>query len=109
MPKKPVNTLGRRLRECRGINPAKGIAEALGITQQTLTGYERGRAEPSCAMLAALATHYRVTSDYLLGLTDMPCKPMSRSDTVSILARMVEIESKAQEERQLLLRKLCQG
>lgn len=109
MPKKPVNTLGRRLRECRGIKPAREIASVLGITQQALTGYERGRAEPTCSMLVKLARHYHVTTDWLLGLADYPCTPLSRSDTVGVLAKMIEIESHAQAERQQLLQTLCQS
>ena len=108
MPAKTANILGRRLRECRGTRTAKEIADRLGITQQTLTGYERGRAEPSCAMLAKLSMLYKVTVDWMLGLTNVSGTPLSRADTVQVLAKMVEIEAKAQAERQALLELLCQ-
>ena len=101
--------LGKRLRECRGSKSAREVADILGITQQALTGYERGRSEPNCAMLAALARHYRVTTDWLLGLTNVSGAPLSRADTVTVLSRMVEIEAKAQAERQALLEMLCHG
>ena len=101
--------LGKRLRECRGSKSAREIADTLGITQQTLTGYERGRAEPSCSMLAAIAKHYNVTTDWLLGLSNVSGAPLSRADTVAVLSRMVEIEAKAQAERQSLLELLCRG
>lgn len=104
------NILGKRLRDCRGSKSAREVADLLGITQQTLTGYERGRAEPNCAMLAALARHYKVTTDWLLGLTNVSGAPLSRADTVTVLSRMVEIEAKAQADRQSLLESLlCHG
>lgn len=105
--KKTSNILGRRLRECRGTRSAREIATVLGVTPQCLTGYERGRAEPTCSMLVTLAKHYNVTTDWLLGLSDSALAPLSRTDTVEILARMVEIESNAQKERQALLEMLC--
>ena len=108
MPSKTSNILGKRLRECRGTRTAKEMADRLGITQQTLTGYERGRAEPSCSMLAKLSSLYNVTTDWLLGLTNISGTPLSRADTVQVLSKMVEIEAKAQAERQALLETLCQ-
>lgn len=101
--------LGKKLRDCRGIRPAREIASALGITQQTLTGYERGRAEPDLGTLVRLARRYNVTTDWLLGVAAYPCTPLSRSDTVEILKKMVEIESDAQARRMALLGEVCQG
>ena len=109
MPRKTnENTLGRRLRECRGTRPAREIADRLGISQQAYTAYERGKAEPTCAALVALADMHNVTTDWLLGRTDASGFPLSRTDTVEVLSRMVEIEAKAQQERQALLKSLCQ-
>lgn len=100
-------SLGKKLRDCRGARPARTIASTLGITQQTLTGYERGRAEPDLAMLVKLARQYNVTTDWLLGVASYPCTPLSRTDTVEILKRMVEIESDAQARRMELLGAVC--
>lgn len=109
MSKKSI-PLGKRLRQCRGTKSAREVAAVLGIKEQTLTGYERGRAEPSCAMLVALAKHYGVTADWLLGMSNVTGSPMSHADTVQVLARMVEIEARAQTERQELLKSLiCQS
>lgn len=107
--KTATTTLGKRLRSCRGTRSAREIADVLGIKEQTLTGYERGRAEPNCTMLVSLAKHYGVSTDWLLGLTNISGKQLSRTDTVQVLARMVEIEADAQRRRQELLAALCQG
>lgn len=101
--------LGRRLRECRGQKPAREIAAMLGITQQAYTAWERGQAEPSCSALVAISKHYKVSVDWLLGISGVSGLPMSRMDTVQVLSRMVEIEHKAQLERQALLAMLCPG
>lgn len=102
-------SLGRKLRDCRGTRPAREIASRLGITQQTLTGYERGRAYPDLPMLVMLARTYGVTTDWLLGVATYPCSPLSRSDTVDILKKMVEIESDAQARRMALLGAVCRN
>ena len=41
------------------------FAKALGIPQNTLSNYERGRREPPILFLKDLANKYRVTTDYL--------------------------------------------
>lgn len=103
--------LGKRLRQCRGTKPAREIAAVLGVAEQTLTSWERGRAEPGCATLVALAKHYGVSVDWLLGLTNLSGKPQTSADAVQVLSRMLEIEAKAQQERQALLASIipCQG
>ena len=101
------NILGRRLRECRGTKPAREIAAMLGISQQAYTAWERGSAEPSCSALVKLAKHHKVSADWLLGISNVTDSPSSRADTVQVLTRMVEIEAKAQQERQALLAMLC--
>ena len=103
------NILGKRLRECRGTKPARVIGAALGITQQTLTGYERGRAEPDCAMLVALSKHYGVTTDWLLGVSSSPHAPLASGDTLDLLRKLVEIETEAQARRMSLLAPLCRA
>ncbi len=44
---------------------AQEVADAVGISRSTLSGYERGHDQPGLATLLALATYYGVTIDYL--------------------------------------------
>lgn len=55
----------RELREERGLTRI-AVALKLGVTEQTVTNYEDGKA-PSVANLMKLADFYGVTTDFILG------------------------------------------
>ena len=59
------------LREDRDI-PQKVIAEYLNIKQNTYSQYENGKRQLPIDCLIKLAQFYRVSTDYLLELTDVP-------------------------------------
>lgn len=61
----------KELREKRGYLQ-RNIADYLGCTQQTYSRYETGEVEPTVLVLAALAEFYKVSVDYIMGLTDKP-------------------------------------
>lgn len=46
------------------------ISKAIGITSRTYQRYECGEREPNLSTLIALAKFYKVSLDYLAGLTD---------------------------------------
>lgn len=46
------------------------IAQLLGVTERTVQHYENGDRKPSLEGITTLARFYKVTSDYLLGLSD---------------------------------------
>ena len=48
----------------------KDIAEYLHIKQNTYSQYENGQRQLPIEVLIKLARFYRVTTDYILGLTD---------------------------------------
>lgn len=50
----------------------KQVAAGAGIPFMTYRRYERGEREPSASSVASLARFFRVSADYLLGLTDEP-------------------------------------
>ena len=50
----------------------KQIAAILGIDQRVYSTYETGKREIPTRHVTALATLYRTSADYLLGLTDDP-------------------------------------
>lgn len=69
-----MNQLSKRmklLRSERGIKQ-KELAMSLNCSIAAVSGYENGRNEPGMDTLIKIADFYRVSTDYLLGLTDLP-------------------------------------
>ncbi len=74
--------LGKRLTELRrkaGISQ-KELGGYLGVSHYTISAYEKERSEPSDELKAAMCKYFNVSSDYLLGLIDVPM-PISRNET----------------------------
>lgn len=61
----------RALREDRDLNQTE-VARLLHVSQTTYSRYESGALDIPSATLIALAEFYRVSVDYLLGLTEDP-------------------------------------
>lgn len=64
----------RRLRDLREDHDLKqkDVAELLGIHQTVYSRYERGYQNIPLELLVFLANYYMVSTDYLLGRTDVP-------------------------------------
>lgn len=64
--------LGKRLKHARenARKTQKQVADKLGISIGTLSGYERDYRDPDTDTLNNLAELYNVSADYLLGRTD---------------------------------------
>lgn len=62
----------KRLKDLRedGDYTQKQIAEILFTTQPQYYRYESGKRDLPCDLLVILAKHYKVSADYILGLTD---------------------------------------
>lgn len=58
----------KQLREIRGITSA-ALADALGITHQSLSLYENAKRTPNAIVLHDIAVYFDVTSDFLLGIS----------------------------------------
>ena len=72
--------LAKRLRKCRdeaGLTQIK-VAIYCDITEKAYQNYELGVHEPKVSILARIARLYKVSIDYLVGLTDYP-RPYPRS------------------------------
>lgn len=72
--------LAKRLRKCRdeaGLTQIK-VAIYCDITEKAYQNYELGVHEPKVSILARIARLYKVSIDYLVGLTDDP-RPYPRS------------------------------
>ncbi len=61
----------RDLREDRDLTQ-KALAELLQVHQTTYSDYERGQLNIPLAALDKLADFYHVSTDFLLGRTDVP-------------------------------------
>ena len=59
----------QEIRENRGFS-RKEIADILEVTPRAYQYYEEGKREPNYDKLVVLARHLKVSSDYLLGLSD---------------------------------------
>ena len=60
----------KELRVARSMNQEQ-LADALGLTKQAVSQYERGVRKPSVPVLEALCDFFNVSSDYLLGKDDV--------------------------------------
>lgn len=84
-----MEIFAKRLKELRlsaGMNQSK-LAEALGISRQSVTLYENEERTPDIKVLVKMAGYFGVTSDYLVGLSDIPDRTTKLPDE---LARITE-------------------
>lgn len=66
--------LGQRINELRtalGWNQVQ-LAQKLSVSKQTVSNWENGNIQPSIEMLIRTAKLFHVSTDYLLGLDDVP-------------------------------------
>ena len=66
--------LGSRIKELRkefGLSQVE-LAIRMEVTKQTISNWENENIQPSIDMLVDLANVFNVTTDYLLGLDDVP-------------------------------------
>ena len=65
--------LAERLRELRKERNLRQehTAVALGISMSSYCLYEQGKREPTASVLCRMADYYGVTTDYLLGRSDV--------------------------------------
>ena len=60
----------RELCENAGYKSQQAFADAFGVAQSTVGGWEAGKREPNYATTLKLANFFHVSVDYLLGQTD---------------------------------------
>ena len=69
--KKNKTALPERLKLARGLVSQSDVARNLGIPQQTYSRYEGGYSDPPLGLIVEMAHAFGVTSDWLLGLSDV--------------------------------------
>lgn len=69
-----MNQLSKTLKQLRTQHHLgqKELAAALHCSVPTISAYETSRNEPDLDTLIAIAGFYGISTDYLLGLTDLP-------------------------------------
>ena len=69
-----MSTFSTRLQEIRKERgfTRQEVADHLNITVRAYQFYEEGKREPKFEKLTAIARHFKISTDYLLGLTDKP-------------------------------------
>lgn len=96
-------TLGEKirfLRERKNLKQ-KELAIELGVAQQTLSHYEKGRIEPDYGILLNLAEIFDVSVDYLLGRNDDPFA-IKAVKAVSFDDKLIDISALSPEMQQLV-------
>lgn len=71
--KDEINKFAIRLKEIReekGLTQ-QGLANQIGCTQACISKWESAEREPSLDDVIAVAKFFNVTTDYLLGMTDL--------------------------------------
>jgi transcriptional regulator with XRE-family HTH domain len=76
-----MSVLGERIRQRRkGLHLSQeSVAELIGSSQKQISKYENGEDKPSSDVVQRLSQSLNVSADYLLGLTDIPERPMRGS------------------------------
>lgn len=83
----------RQLREKRGLMQQR-LASELGITQQMLSKYERDVTLIKVDVLKKIARYFNVTTDYLLGVSDVKRdlqRQMKMNETLDEYYDLVEV------------------
>lgn len=79
----------RELREAKGFRSQQAFADAFGVAQSTIGGWEAGKREPNFKTMERLAEFFGVSVDYLLGRQDYPDAPQSTGGVwVPVLGRV---------------------
>ena len=75
-------TFTERLRELRVQSnySQQDLADKMGVTKQTISQYERGVRKPDMDTLTALCDIFNVSSDYLMGKSDVTVRLLNSDD-----------------------------
>lgn len=77
----------RELRESKGFSAARHFANALGISENRYTRYERGKSEPSLELIYKICATLQISADELFGIDpSAPGPGMSSGDQAPFVA-----------------------
>ena len=80
----------------------KQLAKELGITESTMSGYLTGKARIPAWLVEQCAQYFRVTTDYLYGLTDETRQTLALSPAEEKL--ILDFRTLSRDQKELLVR-----
>ncbi|MDR1688314.1 MAG: helix-turn-helix domain-containing protein [Clostridiales bacterium] len=80
---KEYPTFASRFREQCRVEEQDDLADMLGVTKNTFRQWTNGNATPTIEKLIKLAKYFNVTTDFLLGLTDISSRNSTVQDFVN--------------------------
>ena len=97
-----IPTFASRLRQLRLDKNLRQeqVAKLIGVNKSAISTYENNTRQPSFDILVRLATLYRVSTDYLLGMTNIRSLDLSglSDEEVSAVSELVAIMTKRNEQ-----------
>lgn len=92
-----IYELGARLKELRENKnlSQKELGKLVGVSHNSISLYESGDRQPSIDLIVRFAALYKVSTDYILGLTRIKSLDTSRLDEEDfmVINKLVEIMS----------------
>lgn len=79
------------------------LAKLLGVSQQTIWSWEIGRTSPDPEMLRAIADHFNITADYLLGRNKVIQTENLSPERKRLIDEIRSVDDKTIEEMQYFL------
>ena len=102
-----IPTFASRLRQLRLDKNLRQeqVAKLIGVNKSAISTYENNTRQPSFDILVRLATLYRVSTDYLLGMTNIRSLDLSglSDEEVVAVSELVAIMTKKNEQLNSLL------
>ena len=102
-----IPTFASRLRQLRLDKNLRQeqVAKLIGVNKSAISTYENNTRQPSFDILVRLATLYRVSTDYLLGMTNIRSLDLSglSDEEVVAVSDLVAIMTKRNEQLNSLL------
>lgn len=102
-----IPTFASRLRQLRLDKNLRQeqVAKLIGVNKSAISTYENNTRQPSFDILVRLATLYRVSTDYLLGMTNIRSLDLSglSDEEASAVSELVAIMTKRNEQLNSLL------
>lgn len=97
----------KQLREAKNLTQLR-LAMALNVSQETISGYEIGKAVPPAEMLVKLADTLDTSVDYILGRTDIK-STLRASELSEQEAEILTILRKQPEDKRIFVYDLIKG
>lgn len=97
-----IPTFSSRLKELRQSKKLRQeqVAQLIGVNKSAISSYENDLRQPSFDILVRLANLYRVSTDYLLGQTDIRSLDLTglTAEEAAIICELVASMSKKNEQ-----------